>query len=513
MVAKPTRIMPTLRGGNHHGPRRPWRKKRALTGSFAYLAGPFIAIALISMETAWSSTQHLEVNPVTAFRVDKGEVTKHLVTALRFKTVSFQDPAKFDASAFLGLHEYLRQTFPRVHSSLIREVIGQYSLLYTWQGQDPTLQPIVLMAHMDVVPAEEEGEEKWTQPPFEGAVAEGYIWGRGALDDKGSMMGIFEAVETLLGHEFRPRRTVYLAFGHDEEVLGSNGGEQIAALLHSRGIVPEFVLDEGGSVVRRAAKEIHSPIAVVGVAEKGYLNLKLTVEGRGGHSALPPKQTTIGILSRAIDNLEKHQMPARVTKPVRQSLKALQPELPFFEKAVLANLWLFGPRIVSKGGSPEINAEVRTTTAPTIFNAGIRENVLPRSATAIVNFRTLPGDDVERVRSHAIKVIHDPRVTVTLSGHHHDPSGMSSPSSPSYKLIVGAVLQMFPGAVPVPALVAAATDSRHYSGIATGVYRFIPAELDRQDLARIHGKDERISPDNYVRGIQFYILLITNAAQ
>ena len=209
---------------------------------------------------------------------------------------------------FLALHEYLKETFPKVHSGLTKETINDYSLLYTWKGSDETLKPILLMAHLDVVPVEPASEADWQHPPFEGQIQDGYIWGRGALDDKAGVMGLLEAVETLLAEGFRPKRTIYLAFGHDEELGGPNGAAKIAELLLSRKVELDYVLDEG-LIIANGILPVSKPVALIGIAEKGFVSLELSVETEGGHSSMPPPNTAIGILSEAVNKLEEGQMP------------------------------------------------------------------------------------------------------------------------------------------------------------------------------------------------------------
>jgi carboxypeptidase PM20D1 len=237
--------------------------------------------------------------------------TLRLAQALRFATISHEDPAQVDRAPFRELHRFLEESFPQVHHSLKREVIEEYSLLYTWQGTDASLAPALFAGHIDVVPVESGTETEWQYPPFEGCVEEGYIWGRGALDDKVAVLGLLEAAEALLARGFQPHRTIYLAFGHDEEVGGTYGAKRIAALLQQRGVRLEFALDEGLAVTEGIIPKVSKPVAMVGIAEKGYLCLELSAESRGGHSSMPPSETAIGILSAAITRLERHPMPPR----------------------------------------------------------------------------------------------------------------------------------------------------------------------------------------------------------
>ncbi len=479
----------------------------------ALVAALVVLVLFLIGRTTQFTLKQVEVAPANGIAVNAELAAGHLAQALRFQTVSYQDPAQFQADQFLGLHHYLEQTYPHVHAALSREVVNDYSLLYTWKGADEKLKPILLLAHMDVVPIESGTEGKWTHPPFAGQMADGYLWGRGALDDKDSLIAIFEAIETLLGEGFQPRRTIYLAFGHDEEVSGQNGAARIAALLRSRGVAPEFVNDEGGAIVRGVIPGLAAPIAQVSTAEKGYITLELSANGPGGHSSVPPPHTSIGILSRAVRNLEDQQMPARLCRAQQQALDTVGPALPFSRRAVLANLWLFRPLVLRLMASdPTSNALVRTTTAVTMFEAGTKENILPSEAHAVVNFRILPGDTVEGVVAHVRAVINDPSVKVRVLGQPNDPPAEASADSPTFQLFARTIRQVFPGLLVTPGLLSGATDSRHYAQLTRNIYRFTAAELGPGDLQRIHGTNERISVTSWANVVRFYIQLLRNAA-
>ena len=264
---------------------------------------------------------------------------------------------RVDATAFLGLHDFLELSYPKAHTALEREVIGDYSLLYTWPGADPSLNPILLNAHLDVTPVEPATEDDWTYPPFAGTVADGFVWGRGVMDIKVSLMGIMEAVEYLVGNGFTPERTIYLAFGHDEEVGGLKGAGRITELLEWRGVRLDFSLDEGMVIAHDIVPGVAKPVALIGVTEKGYLTLELTANGDGGHSSRPPKGTTISALARAIFRLEANQMPATMSAPVPEMFDHLAPEMPFDWQVALANRWLLEPLILSRlADKPSTNA-------------------------------------------------------------------------------------------------------------------------------------------------------------
>lgn len=471
-----------------------------------------VFFGIILVRTLRFTSKQIHVTPVTDIPVSK-EAVNHLSQAVQFKTISHQDPAQFDEKAFLALHTYLEKTFPTAHATLQKEVIEKYSLLYTWKGTDPTLTPILLMAHLDVVPVEPGTESTWTHPPFSGLIKDGYIWGRGTMDIKCAVFSIFEAVESLLKNGFSPPHTIYLAFGHDEEVSGFQGASKIAALLEKRGISLEYVLDEGGSLTRGIVPGISAPVALVGVAEKGYVSLELTVESTGGHSSMPPHETAIGVLAKAVSTLERTPFPARIKGPVLNLFNYTGPEMPFFRRMAFANLWLFSPAVKNRlAQSPETDAMIRTTTAPTIIEGGTKENILPKKVKAVINFRILPGDTTKDVIDRVHKVINNPEVKVNQLKQGWEPSLVSDVESPAFTMLQKTVRQIYPGTIVAPYLVSGATDSRHYRNLTRNVFKFTPIMAGREDLKRIHGVDERIGCEDYNQCVRFFIQLIRNSA-
>src|SRR5882724_2796478 len=346
----------------------------------ALLVG-LVVLAAVALERTFTfRSRQPQAAAVAVEPLDSAALAQRLGGALRFKTVSYQDSSQFDAREFDGFQRYLRATFPRLHTALTLEKVNGYGLLYAWTGADPNLPPIVLLAHQDVVPVEPGTEGRWTEPPFEGRIAGGYVWGRGALDDKGSLVGILEAVEQLVAAGAKPRRTVYLAFGYDEEVGGRRGAARIADLLASRNVHPEWVLDEGGALATGLVTGISGPVALVGIAEKGYVTVAITAQAEGGHSSMPPDETAVGILAAAIVRLEHDQMPRAVRGPTAAMFDYLGPEMSFGPRLVMANRWLLGGILAHEfGATPQGNAMLRTTTAPTVLQAGVKENVLPSS--------------------------------------------------------------------------------------------------------------------------------------
>jgi len=484
------------------------RKLLFLLGAAAVL---LVGVSLV--RTARYGSTPSGIDPVPRVAVPEG-AAERLAGSLRIPTISHEDPAGLDAKAFQALHVYLEAAFPRVHSQLRREIVWSHSLLYTWPGSDASLKPILLMGHLDVVPVEPGTAEAWREDPFGGRIAGGFIWGRGAIDNKLAVVGTLEAVEMLLGEGFRPARTVHLAYGHDEEVGGTHGAREIAALLKSRGVELETVLDEGGVIGEEILPGISEPVALVGIAEKGFVSVELSTRTAGGHSSLPPPQTAIGILGAAIARLEESPMPARLERPTRELFDHIGPRFPLVRRAVFANLWLTGPLVMRKlEGNPTTNAMIRTTTATTVFQAGAKDNVLPSHARAVVNFRILPGDSVAGVVEHVRRAIDDDRVEIRpVAGFSAEPSPVSSTESESYRRLERTILSVAPDVIVAPYLVVVGTDARHFAASSRNVFRFLPVRLAARDLQRIHGTDERVAVRDYEEAIRIYRRFILDAA-
>ena len=465
-------------------------------------------------------SKQIERQPYRPETFDSQQAAKKLSGAIAFRTISWEGGGtetqkKSTQDAFAGLHAYLEKSFPQVYAKLDHEVIGGNNLVFTWKGSDPSLKPILLMGHQDVVPVETGTEGHWARPPFSGEIANGFIWGRGALDDKMTVVGLLESVDLLLAKGFQLKRTIYLAFGQDEEIGGLEGAQKIAGSFRSRGVQLEFVLDEGGFISKGIVPGISAPVAMIGTSEKGYLSLELTVETTGGHSSVPPNESSIGILAAAIRKIERHPMPAHVHGPVGEFLEHSADGASFPMKLVFRNLWLFGPvvqRILES--SPDSNATLRTTSATTIFQAGTKDNVMPSQAKAVVNFRLLPGDTIASVTEHVRKVVQDPRVRMQpLPGEPPaEASPRSSAESAEFDLMQQTLAQVYPGAVVAPFVFVGATDSKHYSALTQNIFRFSPMVLESEDVGRIHGTNERIGVENFTRLIEFYCQLMRNAA-
>jgi carboxypeptidase PM20D1 len=437
--------------------------------------------------------------------MDPARIAEHLAGAIRIETVSHQLAEEDDPAKFRALRAYLETTYPKAHATLHPEGTNDREFLCVWTGRNPAAKPALFLAHQDVVPVEPGTETKWTKPPFSGAVDGEFVWGRGALDDKGAMIALFEAVESLIEEGFQPARSIYFAFGADEEVGGS-GAARLAALLASRGLRFAFVLDEGSVVIRGVLSGVEAPIAAIGVAEKGLASFELVAEAQAGHSSIPPQVTAIGALAGAIDRIASHPMESRLRGAPRTMMLDVARVMPLDRRLVLANLWLFEPMLLDAlSKKPTTNALTRTTIVPTIFNAGVKENVLPAVARAVVNARILQGDTVETVLEHLRRVIADDRIRVSkMTRIVAEPSAESSTGSDAWRLIAGSIRAEYPAAMIVPTLVTGITDARHYASIADDVYRFVPFELEEADVKRVHGIDERVSLKSLAAAVRVY---------
>jgi carboxypeptidase PM20D1 len=480
----------------------------------ALIALAFVGVVLVNTFRHGAAPRAAASAPRTE-AIDEAAVAEHLSQAIKFRTVSHQDPKDDDHSVFAAFRTFLEATYPKVHATLGRELVNGDGLLYRWEGSDSSLPPVLFLAHQDVVPIEPGTESKWTHPPFDGVIADGFVWGRGAIDDKGSLVGLFEALESLIGEGWKPGRTLFLASGFDEEVGGREGAKKISEELAKRGLKFSWVLDEGGSVTQGIVPGVDRPVASVAVSEKGYLSIELVTHAEGGHSSMPPSETAVGILATAIDRLQKHPFAPRLTPILRENLEILAPEMSFFQRVMLSNLWLSSSTVVEDlEKRTETSPMVRTTTAPTILEAGVKENVLPSTARAVVNFRLLPGDSIADVIAHVTQAIGDDRVTVNkLERTLSEAAPTSSTEAVGYKTLVTMLHEMFPDAVIVPGVVNGATDSRHFQTVASDVYRFVPRTLVKSDLHRIHGTDERVAVSEMATEVRAYRRIMKEGAR
>jgi carboxypeptidase PM20D1 len=474
----------------------------------------FAALALLMIgRAARLSSKQPAVAALADPPLDADGVARILGKAIERPTISESPTSLAPAAELEGLRAHLAASFPKVHATLQREVVGD-SLLFTWKGASAR-KPIILCAHQDVVPIEPGTEGKWRKPPFSGAIEDGFVWGRGAVDDKGSLVAILAAVESLLAEGFSPERTVLLAFGHDEEVSGKTGAAKIVDLFAARGIAAEAVLDEGNPMVSGIVPNVKAPVAPIGVAEKGYFTVRLSVDMPGGHSSTPAAESSVSVLLAALARIRAAPIPARLDGATAAFFDWLTPEMPFGPRLALANTWLTWPLVRrSFARSAALDASLRTTTALTVVKAGVKDNVVPRTAEALINFRVLPGDTTAAIQAHLVRAIGDARVTLTpLEASRAEPTAVSRSDSRFFHAIATAVREVFPGTIVAPALFLGATDGRQYARVAEDVYRFQPILMTSEDLPRIHGTDERVAIRSLGDAVRFYRRFLRLAAK
>jgi carboxypeptidase PM20D1 len=435
-------------------------------------------------------------------------VEEKLAEVVKIPTVSRFDESQEDSKPFKAFPDELEKLFPSVREHLRRDLVGNRAILYEWTGSNPSLEPAIFMAHYDVVPP---GETAWTHPPFSGDIADGYVWGRGTQDTKITLTGALAAAEQLLSEGFHPARTMYFSFGGDEEVGGARGAEALAKALAERGVKASFLIDEGGMVADGMLSFADRPLALVGIAEKGYIDVELEAKGTGGHASMPPRSTAAGAVSRAVARLEAHPFPARLTYTVRSFLTLLSPYVPFGFRLLFRNTALTSGAVIKAfSASPTTNAMVRTTQAATMLSGSDKENVLPDRARAILNVRILPGESVASVLSRMSAIV--ARDGVTVKAAHEGFAVEPLPESPTdhegYRAITAAMTASYPEAATVPFLFSAGSDTKHYNGITKAMYRIQPIRETPEDLKGVHGPNERITVENVRRCALFYYELI-----
>jgi carboxypeptidase PM20D1 len=428
-----------------------------------------------------------------------------LQALVRIPTVSDRDPAAIDTEAFDEFLAEHRRLFPRLYAALELTRVGGHGLLFRWAGSGEA-SPVVLMAHLDVVPVDDSAP--WRHPPFGAEIHDGAVWGRGTLDDKGCVVAICEAVERLLAEGFIPTRDVWLSFGSDEEVSGTSAQEAVAELTR-RGVEPWFVIDEGGAVAGEAFPGIKPPVAAIGVTEKGCTSVVLRVDGRGGHASTPARNGPTARLARAVLRIDRAPMPASIPEPTVELFRRLAPHAPLPLRPLMANAGRLRPALTKAliAAGPESAAMTRTTFATTTLSGSPALNVIASTARAGINVRVMAGDSVSDVLAHLRRTINDKHVQVDVVEE-----GEASPVSPvdddAFRLIESTVAEVFPDSVPAPYVMMAATDSRHFTGICARVYRFAPFRMSKAQRQAIHSFDEHLGVDDFLLGIDWYQRLI-----
>jgi carboxypeptidase PM20D1 len=434
-----------------------------------------------------------------------GDPVAKLQALVRIPTVSDRDPSKIDTAAFDRLLAEHERLFPRLYATLELTRVGGHGLLFRWEGARDD-RPVVLMAHLDVVPVDEDAP--WKHPPFGAEIHDGAVWGRGTLDDKGCLVAISEAVDRLLEQGFTPAQDVWLSFGSDEEVSGTTALEAVTELT-SRGVEPWLVIDEGGAIAGQAFPGIKSPVGAIGVTEKGTTSVELRVDGRGGHASTPARNGPTARLARAILKVDSAPMPASIPDATVELFRRLAPHAAPPLRALMANARRLRPALTRAliAAGPESAAMTRTTFATTTLSGSPALNVIASTARAGINVRVMVGDTVADVISHLRKAIGDDQVQIEIVE-----SGEASPVSPidddAFRLIESTIAELFPEAIPAPYVMMAATDSRHFTAICPRVYRFAPFRMSKAQRQAIHSYDEHLGVDDFLLGIDWYQRLI-----
>ena len=465
-----------------------------------------VLAAVILVNTFRFAPEPLAVSSPIKKPVDAAVVSTHLAKAISFKTVSTTP----DDPGFSAFREWLPIAYPEVYKTMESQVLGGGTLLLKWAGSDASVKPVLLTGHYDVVPVNPGTLDQWTHAPFAGTVGDEYIWGRGALDNKSAVIAMLEAAEALLAKGFQPKQTIYFSFGHDEEIGGFSGAAAVVQYFKDNDIQLAWSLDEGSYVLDKIFPGLENPVASINVAEKGSVSLLVTASGAGGHSSMPPQETAVGTLAKAITKIEANPLPGGLSGVSESMFDGLAPHLGFTQRMLFANRWLFGSLLegeLSKTAST--NAMLRTTTAPTMLSGSIKQNVLPTQAVATVNFRIHPRDNVEGVLKYVQDLVASDKVTVEiLGGRGSSASNVSSHTSEGYKAISESLREAFGTIIVLPGLTVAGTDSKHYSKVADDAYRINPFIVGNDDITRFHGIDERISVKNMEQGVAAFMLLI-----
>ncbi len=476
------------------------------------ISGIIVVIVLITIISIKTIRFRPEIQPETLKKEESLDLmgASKLSQVIQIPAITLMDPNEMDWNRFVEFREKLKELFPKVHEYGELTIINEYSLVYYFKGRESQKKlPILITAHMDVVPVEEGTEQDWKYPPYSGAIEEGYVWGRGTLDTKVHVIGPLQAMENLLTEGKIPDRDTYYAFGHDEERNGEQGALFIAEYFKQQKLEFEFVLDEGGCVVEDVIDGIHKPIALIGIGEKGFANIELSVNQNGGHASMPSPHSSLGILAKALCRIEAHPFKPRLIMGTREFLMSIGPYMKGINKIILANLWLFQPlfiKVFSKSNSG--SALLRTTVAVTMAKGSQAPNAMPQTSTAMINCRILPGETGQDLMDHLQKVVKKLPVEIkpiVLD----DPSQVSPTDCEAYGKIAEYVHKYFEQAIVAPYLVMASTDARKYEVVSHNIYRFSPYQVSNEDLDSIHGTNEKISIVNINKCISFFTDIIS----
>ena len=476
--------------------------KRIIGGSAATLGAGAVA-ALATRTAKFSPAKQKPRNPQPV-DVDMDALVNTFSSLIRCKTVSYYDHSLEDESEFDKLVSMLPELYPHVYEACTLTRFDGRALLYKWPGREPG-NPAVLMAHYDVVPVD---EAEWDHDPFGGEVIDGVLWGRGCLDTKATFNGVLFSANALIAEGFVPQHDVYFAFSGGEEVSGP-GAKYIVDWFTEQGITPELVLDEGGAVVADIFPGVTSPGGFIGIAEKGNMFVRFTAKSGGGHASAPKPNSPIVVLSEAVDEIEGNPMPLRISEPVQKMFDTMGRYAAPAYRTLFANLGIFKPvlDVIGRTGGGNLNALMRTTVAFTQMQGSAAPNVIPPSASVVANIRINPGDTVESVMAYLNETIDDPQVTVELIDG-WDPSPVSRTDCEGYERIASAVADTWPDCIVSPYIMVQYSDSRHYCNLSDRVYKFSAYDATSEELATIHGNNERIRLDALRRTIEFYTRLM-----
>lgn len=463
-----------------------------------------IAIGTLIVRGALFKPEPVEAPDAKPVAVDEDAAVARFQRYIQCKTVSYEDWSQVDENEFQRFRDMLREMYPEIDAVCTCEYVGNTGILYRWPGKHPGNET-VLMAHYDVVPIT---EALWTRPAFEGLVTEGCVWGRGTLDTKGTLFGVMEGVRHQISEGFVPEHDIYMSFAGDEEVSG-HGAPDLVAALQSRGVKPKLVLDEGGAIVENVFPGVSCPAALIGLGEKGYMDVKLSMSGGGGHASTPPPHTAVGELAAAVVALESHPFKGALTPPVKEMFQTMGRHSSFLYRIIFSNLGLFGPllKAMFKKSGGELNAMVRTTVAATRMEGSKAYNVMPPAASVGLNLRLLETDTMERAKAYIESVVDNPKIKVTVEGG-RNASPCSTTDTEGWRHVTQAILQTWPGVVVSPYLMLAGSDSRHYTAISDTVLRFSAMTLSKEERGMIHGNDERITIKALMETVAFYVRLI-----
>ncbi len=462
----------------------------------------FVAVVLVRTALFRPKAQPAITEDAVDF--DKEQAVDSLAKLVKCKTISYNDPAMEDDAEFEKLIAMLPTLYPRVFDVCSFNQLPDRALLLRWQGKRDNA-PVVLMAHYDVVPV---NEENWEKPPFAAVIEDGVLWGRGTLDTKVTFNAVFSAANYLIGKGFEPEQDIYFAFSGGEEVNGK-GAVNIVQYFKDHGITPALVVDEGGAVVENVFPGVKQPCGLIGIAEKGMINAQFATRSAGGHASAPKPHTPVGVLAAACKRVEDHPFPAHIDGPAREMFDTLGRYSTFVYRMIFANLWCFGwvLDLLGKKSGGEMNALMRTTVAFTQMQGSSARNVIPPDASMVANMRLNPHDSVDSALNYLRATVKDESVHISAL-ESFEPSPISELNCPAWDKVASAVASTWRGCIVSPYLMVQCSDSRHYRDISDHVYRFSAMHLTSEERATIHGNNERIRLSTACKAVEFYIRLM-----